>query len=74
MKKNKMKSIVIMCYLLFSFFLAVFLLSVISQAFSLWFIDKADIFCSIKDNIGVHLQIGGAGALAGFVLWLFKMY
>lgn len=71
MKKNN--SIAIIIYLSTSFFLMLFLISMLFNVLGYWIHGGNDIPMIVKTNFFIYIKVGLVGFFVGFALWLFKI-
>ncbi|CAI1028244.1 Uncharacterised protein [Serratia grimesii] len=70
---KKSRSVILMLYLMCSFFVLLFIVSLLFQTLGYWVNGGENIIFFVKDNFYTYLKVGGVGFFVGFVLWLFKV-
>ncbi|CAI1055925.1 Uncharacterised protein [Serratia proteamaculans] len=70
---KKIRSVILMLYLICSFFVLLFIMSLLFQTFGYWVNGGGNIIFFVKDNFYLYLKVGIVGFFVGFVLWLFNV-
>ncbi|MBD2812585.1 hypothetical protein ID850_16435 [Xenorhabdus sp. Flor] len=71
MKRNK--SIAILLYLSFAFFILIFFMSMIGDVLGYWVNGGENILLLIKNNLVKYAKVASSGILVGVIFWLFDI-
>lgn len=70
---KKSRTVILMLYLMCSFFVVLFIVSLLFQTLGYWVNGGGNIIIFVKDNLYTYLKAGGVGFFVGFLLWLFNV-